>query len=136
MRIARAAASGAFLVVILFLASCGSKVSEVSGTVQVDGAPVEEGTISFTPASGTTQTNAGAIKGGKYSVKVPAGSMKVFISVPKVVGSKKRYDTPDSPEVPITEETLPEKYSSRKKTELLFDVVPGKNQKDWDLKTK
>jgi hypothetical protein len=36
-------------------------------------------------------------RSGKFSSEVPIGESKVEIRVPKVVGKKKLYDTPDSP---------------------------------------
>jgi hypothetical protein len=56
------------------------------------------------------------------------------ISAPKVVGKKKVYPTPDSPEMPITAEALPERYNE--KTQLTLDVKAGTNTKDWDLEKK
>lgn len=136
MQCTRLAWFAALLVALFFLGGCGNNVQDVSGTIQVDGKPAEEGTIVFVPADGKTQTASGLIKGGSYSAKVPLGQMKVAISVPKVVGKKKSYDTPDSPERPITEESLPAKYSNRDKTELQFEVKSGQNKKDWELKTQ
>jgi hypothetical protein len=120
---------------LLFLVGCGeSQTGQVSGTVKVDGVPVKEGTIRFMPVSRKGQPAGGAIKEGQYSVQVGVGAHKVAVSVPKVVGKKKIYDTPNSPEMPITKEALPEKYNEN--TTLDFEVKPGKNDKDWDLKTK
>jgi hypothetical protein len=65
---------------------------------------------------------------------VPIGNSKIEIRVPKVVGKKKLYDTPDSPVQDLMAETLPEKYNE--KTELTFEVKPGTNEKNWELSTK
>jgi hypothetical protein len=53
--------------------------------------------------------------------------------VPKVVGTKKIYDTPDSPVMPITVEALPARYNEE--TELKIDVKPGTNTQDFHLKS-
>jgi hypothetical protein len=128
--------AAAFLLALLGLlvAGCSDGLSTVSGKVTVDGTPAEKGSISFIPADGATQTTGGEIKDGKYSFRAPRGKMKVQVRVPKVVGKKKLYPTSDSPIQDILAEVLPAKYND--KTELLFDVQPGKNEKDWDLKTR
>lgn len=118
----------------VFLAGCAGsvKTADVSGTVSYNGTPVPEGSISFVAADGTGPTVGGAIKDGKYSAtKVPLGQNKVSISGLKVVGKKKAYDTPGSPENTITAELLPAKYNT--KTELTLDVTVGANQKNWEL---
>ncbi len=123
------------LLILLALAGCGdSGTAEVSGTVTVDGTPVEEGKIGFSPVDGKTTTAGGDIKKGLYSVQVPVGTMKVSISVPKVVGMKKLYPTPDSPSMPVTKESLPAKYNFD--TQLQLEVKPGVNQKDFELQSK
>jgi hypothetical protein len=135
VRIERGAWAGGVLVALLALSGCDAGTEgQVSGTVKVDGQPVEAGAIQFIPADGKTPTSGGEIKDGRYSVKVPVGVMKVSISAPKVVGKKKIYPTPNSPEMPITKEALPERYNEQ--TELTLDVKRGKNEKDWDLKGK
>ena len=47
----------------------------------------------------------------------------------KVVGKKKMYNTPDSPEMPVTAELLPAKYND--KSDRTFDVKRGSNEKNW-----
>ena len=131
---------GAILVAVgaAALAGCGSgpPTGDVSGAASFEGVPIEEGVINFYPADGKGPTAGGKIVDGKYSVeKVPAGTAKVQISNSKDTGKKKKmYDTPESPEYPIKINTMPEKYSDSLKTELRFDVQPGQNVKDWDLK--
>jgi hypothetical protein len=117
------------------IAGCDdSKFADVSGTVRLDGEPIFEGSITFLPVDGQSQTAGGTIKDGKYSVSVPVGQMKVSISYPKVSGSKKLYDTPDSPIGYLYKESVPARYNEQ--TELVLEVKPGKNTKDWELTSK
>ena len=51
-----------------------------------------------------------------------------------VIGKKKIYPTPNSPEMPITVEALPERYN--KATELKLDVLAGQNHKVFILFSK
>jgi hypothetical protein len=121
----------------LSLVGCGDKgpfTAEISGKVTVDGQPIDGGAIQFVPLSGDAPTSGSRISGGRYQVSAPPVEMKVSISAPKIVGKKKIYDTPDSPEMPITEEALPKKFNDA--TELRFSPKAGTNEKDWDLKTK
>jgi len=107
---------------------------EVKGTVIVNGQPAETGAISFTPVDGNSPTSGGKIVAGEYSVEVPFGMSKVAIRVPKVVGERKLYDTPDSPVQPLMAESLAPEFNDR--TELTLDVKPGVNERVFDLKAK
>ena len=115
---------------------CGpeSNVAKISGTISVDGKAPEKGSISFIPVSGIGPTAGTEIKAGKYTSEAAIGECKVEVRIPKVVGKKKLYDTPDSLEQEIMEEVLPEKYNEV--TELRAEIKKGINTKDFDLKTK
>jgi hypothetical protein len=123
------------LIFVLLLAGCAEPTTgEVTGTVTVDGSPAKEGSIAFFPVDGKSTTAGAAIIDGKYTATVPLGQAKVEIRVPKVVGQKKLYDTPDSPIKPLMDESLPPKYNDA--SELTIDVQPGEMQQDYDLTTK
>ena len=133
MRIGRIAVG--LVACALAAAGCdGSGLADVSGTVTVDGTPIEEGAITFYPVDGQGQTAGGPIKDGKYSVPVSVGKMKVSISYPRAIGKKKLYNTPESPEGIIWKEGLPGRYNEQ--SELTFEVKSGKNTKDWELTVK
>jgi hypothetical protein len=102
--------------------------------VIVDGIPPASGAIAFTPVDGAAPTVGADIVDGKYSVDVPLGQSKVAIRVPKLVGQRKLYNTPDSPVQPVMDESLPAEYNDE--TELTLDVKPGETRGDFDLKTK
>jgi hypothetical protein len=126
--------AGVCVLLALLAAGCGAAdgMTDISGTVTFDGQPVAEGAITFSPLDGKSPTAGAQIEQGQYKARVPVGEMKVEITMPKVVGTKKIYDTPDSPVMPVTEEGLPAKYN--KESELKVSVSPGQNQKDWPLK--
>ena len=111
-----------------------SNLGVVTGTITVDGAPPKTGSIAFFPADGKASTAGGEIIDGKYSTRVAFGSSRVEIRVPKVVGQKKLYDTPDSPVKSVLAESLPARYNDQ--TTLTIDVERGENQKDFALSTK
>lgn len=106
----------------------------VSGTITVDGAPAKMGSIAYFPTDRKSRTAGGEIVDGKYTATVPLGTSKVEIRVPKVVGQKKLYDTPNSPIKPLMDESLPARYNDA--SELTIDVKPGENPQDYQLTTK
>lgn len=57
--------------------------------------------------------------------------MKVEIRSPKVIGTRKVYDTPDSPMIDITTELVPEKYNT--KSTLTIDVDLGQDRNDLEF---
>jgi hypothetical protein len=115
------------------LLGCGdtSQQAWVSGEVKINQQPVETGSISFIPANGQSAVTGGEIKGGKYRTAAPLGESKVEIRVPRKIGSKKLYDTPESPVQDIFEEVLPPKYNQQ--TELRFTASPGNQEKNWEI---
>ena len=107
--------------------------SEVSGTITIDGAAPPAGTtISFEPKDGKTAGSSASVEGGKYSIRIAAVSCKVAIRAPKPEVKPK--DGKLIMKGEMYEEMLPVKFNDR--TELTFDVASGKNEKNWDLKTK
>lgn len=134
MRSRIAGATFGFVAGLGLIVGCnGDGMAEVYGTVTVDEKDVN-GSIAFIPADGKSQTAGGAIENGRYSFRAPLGTAKVEIRVPKEVGRKKLYNTPESPVQPILEEVLPKKYNNA--TELRYDVVAGRQEKNWNLLSK
>jgi hypothetical protein len=139
MRTGSLAGAVGLLAALLALAGCegGPKTGEVTGTVTVDGqTPPPGSSITFVPTDGKSPTAGASIEGGRYTAKVPVGTARVEIRVPRPAKTPKgpAVEGPGGPGGDIIEESLPAKYNE--KTELTFDVQPGKNEKNWDLKTK
>ena len=96
----------------ILIAGCEKpNVGVVTGTITVDGSPAKSGSIAFFPGNGKSSTAGAEIVDGQYTANVPLGTAKVEIRVPKVVGQKKLYETPDSPMQQILAESLPPKYN-------------------------
>ena len=116
---------------LLPLIGCGSpdkarlpNRDTVSGTVTLDGQPVENGSITFfseEDAARGIQASA-SIKDGKYEILVTQGLKKVKIS--QTVETR-----PD-----VRENVIPAKYNS--KTELDADVSEENRQFDYELFSK
>ena len=140
MRFRRFAGAAGLLAVALAAAGCGgAKTGDVTGTVRVDGQPPPVGSsISFVPADGKSTAAGGAIEDGKYTAaNVPAGPTKVRIIVPKFASGRAAPKPKAGPGAEgdrvVGELTLVDESG---KTELTFDVKPGHNEKNWDLKSK
>jgi hypothetical protein len=74
---------------LLFLLGCGDgsgKVVEVSGTVLMDGVPLEEGDILFEAPDLSSTPGGGKIEKGKYRIKVSPGPKKVKITASRSTG--------------------------------------------------
>jgi len=131
--------SGAFAVAALCVtmaAGCsGPPKAEVTGTVTLDGVPIENGSIQFYPVGATGQTVGAGIENGKYNLISSVGEMTVTINASKVVGKHKMYETADSPVVDKLQETIPATYNTL--STLKVTLKPGKNDGvDFELKSE
>jgi hypothetical protein len=125
------------LTALALAAGCGggSDTGEVTGTVKVDGkAPPPGSSITFFPMDGKSPTAGGAIEDGKYSVRVPVGMAKIELRVPRPVSRSKDGKSGPGPQGDLVEESLAPRYNDE--SELRFDVRPGKNSQDFDLRSK
>ena len=107
--------------VLWLVAGCGGPVDNlprqaVSGTVTLDGKPLERGTLSFQPESGLPTAAAVPIAGGQYSIPraeglVP-GSYRVLISSTPQAAPTASRPPPPGQATPPPKELLPEKYNA------------------------
>jgi len=75
---------GIAVCVILASSGCsGDGTLTISGTVTVDGTPVETGSITFVPVDGKTAVEGAEIKNGAYQAKVPPGEKIVQVRAMK-----------------------------------------------------
>lgn len=102
----------------------------VSGSVSYDGKPVDEGRIQFRNMSGDGRAYSGEIKGGQYSVKCEAGSMKVEIIASRVIPGK-TVVAEGGEKVPAREMYIPTKYNSQ--STLTAEVKSGSQTIPFDL---
>jgi hypothetical protein len=119
---------------LVFAASgCSSETSHgtVHGMVKLDGEPLANGLIRFLPADGRSPTAEATITDGNFNAPVPVGEKRVSISAARVVGTRKAYETLDSPTIDVVEELLPARYNVR--SELTLTVKPGRQQQDFEL---
>ncbi len=125
-------------VTMLAVVGCSGAESTVSGVVTLDGTPVEQGDVTFYPAqTGKGQAASGDItNGGKYTIQaaqtggLPAGEYLVRVvsrgdSTPHAQGG------PPTPGKFL----LPVRYSDAATSGLRFDVQPGSNEINLELKS-
>jgi hypothetical protein len=120
----------------LAFAGCG-KGASAEGTVTFDGAPVDGGSITFTPEQGTTATPRGAqIAEGKYVIKsengLAPGKYRVSVVWNKKTGKTIPNKSDLGTNIDETQQVIPSRYNS--KTELTAEITSGSNTFNFDLK--
>lgn len=126
------------VIFVAFLAGCGGNLpATVQGTITIDGASLEDvaGDVMFHPqgggamaispiaADGTFSINTGATKGlepGMYDVTV------TVVRIERATGGQN---------APPQKVISPKAYSDRERSTLTADVVPGKNEFNFDLES-
>ncbi len=122
------------------LLGCGSKSSgpatyKISGTVNLDGSPLESGSILFVDPDRQVQTYFATVRDGSFQTVIEAGKRDVQITSVRESKDKKVPSADGSGMVPASEQIIPVKYNE--KTELQIAVEPGaKNQFEFELKSK
>jgi len=107
------------------ITGCGPPPTRLTGTVTLDGRPVEAAALQFYPAAGNGQTShAFADKTGRFVAKVSPVPLVVTISKPKPTGEKIE-PFPDTAPVELMAESLAERYSDRTKSELRVTPIAG-----------
>jgi len=124
-----------FVLSLICLPGCSPGKSTVSGTVTLDGQPVQSGAITFVKDEGGSMVREGAvISDGKFEAAVPPGKYKLELTGQKVVGKRTQTGFDGKPEtLDVTEQLFPEKFNT--KTELMQEIKPGANPINLDLKS-
>ena len=120
-----------------FVAGCAGSAADrtpraaVSGSVTVDGQPLERGVVMFDPQNGTVPTTLDVVN-GKFAGEAPVGKNRVEISAPREVAME---GAEDDDGAKVQEETLPAEYNAE--STLTKDVTEGgPNTFDFELKTR
>jgi hypothetical protein len=117
--------------------SRSTQESQVSGQVLLDGKRIGPGTIVFAPVGSGKPATGSIDENGKYSVYtnrevgLGAGKYKIAVSVRELPPDIKRGDRP-----PPGKLLIPEKYEDNAKSGLEYDVLPGSNTIDIELKSQ
>jgi hypothetical protein len=128
--------------VVGLCAGCGGDTAgrqAISGMVNVDGAPVEKGNISFQPVD-KGLPGGGKISGGKYSIArkdgVPAGKYRVTINAPvPATGSVPPAGAMPGEALPPPQELIPPEWNTNSE-QFVEITAKGKNEFNFDVKAK
>ncbi len=124
--------------VLLAVILCGAGCSKdggvaLEGKVSYGGEPIDVGTITFIPTSGSGIKSGGLIESGGYKVDSKVGpgpgAHRVEIRWAKPTGKKTKNEFGE--EIQTRQEGLPEKYHAQ--STLTAEVKPGKNVIDFAL---
>ena len=128
------------LAVMVGCSESGPQRAEVSGSVSIDGKPVESGSISFIPDKGNKGPSAGGpIENGKYRIPRDKGPVvginQVQLSATRKTG-KKIQDPTAKPGVLTDElvEAFPPEYN--KSPGVHREIKSGPNVVDFDVKAR
>lgn len=99
------------LVACSAVSGCAERVVDVSGTISMDGVPVEHGVVIFRPDDGKGPTAEAAINDGAYSLRMSPGTKRVLIQGNKITGEAYPWGK-DKPPAPVLEPVVPESYYS------------------------
>jgi len=112
----------------------------ISGSVTLDGAPIEKGSIGFQPADKSITSGGDAIANGKYSIPretgLPIGKYRVTINAPKPgTGGDVTAGALPGEAVPVPQELIPPEWNV--KSEQFIEVTEkGPYVFNFDVKSK
>ena len=111
------------------------KLGYVGGTVRLDGAPLADATVFFSPKDGGRTSVGHTDEDGKYQLSYIGedSGAKVGTHVVRVTTSQEVEDSRTGRTI-HTPEKVPDQYNSR--SDLLREVAAGSNTLDLDLKSK
>ena len=129
------------LMAAVMLCGCGSSYeATVSGTVTLDGRPMDRGhgVVTFHPVEDGALAYGQIGPGGQYEIRtgradgLTAGEYDITVQVtvmPETPGGDPNVE-------PLPELITPARYGTREQTDLRFTVKPGRNRIDLALSTK
>ena len=106
--------------VLLLLAGCGDSLGRyaISGSVNVDGAPLAKGNISFQPTESQPTSSGAVVAGGKFSIPresgLVAGKYRVVVNaaVPGTEGKAILPDAQPGDPPPPAKEMIPPEWNT------------------------
>ncbi|MEW4564589.1 hypothetical protein AB1K70_18760 [Bremerella sp. JC770] len=120
------------------LIGCGGPASTavpISGTVTVEGQPIEGGLITFLSPDGQTPAAGAPIQNGTYQAEVEPGQKKIMVLGTKVVGEELVLKgVPDSGTREKIETITHPNYNAKHLTPLTATVSTANEEINFDLK--
>ena len=121
---------------LAILTGCDSGGVAVLGTVTLDGNPLEEGQVTFTPQPGTSgPTGGGKVQNGQFTIEsdagIVAGSYRVEITASRKSGQQ--IPDPTGRMVDLVEQYIPARYNEQ--SELTNQLTDGTNNLEYKLQS-
>ena len=112
---------------------CGGKPASVTGLVTVDGKPVDQGTVTYSPSGGGMRASGLIQSDGTYEIKTNRDAgLEIGMYDVAVVSREVIVTSPDAPPMP-GKYIVPKRYGKAKTSGLQFDVVKGGNDINLEL---
>jgi hypothetical protein len=121
----------AVVLATLTMTGCGRSPPVVQGTVTLDGATIDAGTIMLIPADGKGPTAGTGITAGRYRVEAAEGPKRVRINSFQKDGTKMLDPGGSGQMIDRRVESIPSRYNEM--TELTVTVKPGLNNHNFAL---
>jgi hypothetical protein len=112
----------------------------ISGSVSLEGAPLEKGTINFHPVDTAKTSTGGPIAGGKFEFErqkgLAVGKYRVTINAPKPgTGQEAPANTMPGDPLPVPVELVPPEWNTNS-AQFVEVNDSGKNEFNFDIKSK
>lgn len=132
------------LLAIVAIAGCKARQAEVTGSVRYRNKPLTSGSVSFYCANGEIRSSIISEDGTYHLAKMAPGSVRVTVaSHPRVPQSLRASwgptrvgpsgaREPEAPEKPLVQ--VPKRYNQPESSELAFEVQPGEQKLDLELR--
>jgi hypothetical protein len=125
----------AILFCLLLLWSCSRPNSsialcKVSGSIELDGTPIEDGYIAFLDPKNVQRSYGAPIKTGRFSLALEPGVKRIEVTAQRLIPGK-TVPGPSGGEIPAMESYIPEKYN--RNSELTIEIPPS-GSRDLELK--
>jgi hypothetical protein len=127
------------ILLLCLVLGCGDRTrAPISGTVTLDGQPLEKGSILFVPMDGATGTaTGGEIENGHYQLSGKAcaavGWNRVEIRSPKNTGKQIQYAPGTTPSMEVIQLVAP-RFNA--KSSLKTEIKPEANTADFEVASK
>lgn len=125
------------LLAAVVLTGCGPKgpaMVKVTGTLTLDGTPVDGAIVGFLPSDGTPVT-ATTDASGNFSLEAPVGKSDVTVVKSEVIGEIETSEEQTGGDV-RTKALLPIRYTTPQGSGLSFDIQPGMGPIALELKSQ
>jgi hypothetical protein len=131
------------LFLLLLASGCGGDPlgrQPISGSVNLDGAPLDKGTVNFHPVDTAKTSTGGPIATGKFSLDrskgLAAGKYRVTVNAPKPgTGQAAPENTMPGDPLPVAQELIPPEWNTSS-AQFVEVKDSGPNEFSFDIKSK